>query len=319
MLTYTIRRLLIIIPMLILASFLVFLGLEIMPGDAVSFMADPETLANMDPARLEEVREQLGLNAPFLVRYLNWLLGVFKGDFGYSLTSGVPIKQIVFKTLPATIELSLAALLFSTILGTVLGIISALKRGRMTDNVLTVAGLLGMSVPQFFIGLVSLFIFAINLGWLPIGGRLRPGYESFIDRFPHLVLPAVVLGLALTAGVMRYARSSMLDVANKDFIKTARSKGLSEWRVNFIHGFRVAMTPVAILLGLRLPTLIGGSVVIEQVFQWPGIGNEFLSAIRGQNYPLVMMIAFFMVLATMVSSFLIDLVTALLDPRVRLS
>jgi peptide/nickel transport system permease protein len=183
---------------------------------------------------------------------------------------------------------------------------------------LTVAGMIGVSIPQFFFGLVAILIFALKLGWLPSGGRMMPGYDSFLDRLPHLVLPAFVLGLTMTAGVMRYARASMLDALNKEFIKTARSKGIPEWRVNFIHGFRVALTPVIVLVGFRLPMLIGGSVIIEQIFQWPGIGKEFVAAVRGQNLPLVMMIALFFVLAVLIASFLVDFFTALLDPRVKL-
>ena len=145
-----------------------------------------------------------------------------------------------------------------------------------------------------------------------------PGYITFFDRLPHLILPALVLGISMTAGVMRYSRSSMLDALSKDYIKTARSKGLPKWRVNLLHGFRVALTPVVVLVGFRLPMLIGGSVVVEQVFQWPGIGKEFVAAVRGQNLPLVMMIALFTVTAVLVASFLVDLLTALLDPRIRL-
>jgi peptide/nickel transport system permease protein len=308
-----------IIFMLILASFLIFGALELMPGDAVSFMADPDTLANMDPARLEELRTALGLNDPFLARYFNWFKGILSGDFGYSLTSGRPIKDIVFSTLPATIELAVSALMVSSIFGTVLGIWSALKKDQILDNIFTVAGLVGLSIPQFFLGLILILVFAIQHQWLPVGGRLDADNLNYLSTLKHLILPALALSLFQTAGIMRYARSSMLEVANSDYIKTARSKGLSEWKVNFKHGFRVAMSPVIVLIGLRLPLLIGGSVVIEQVFQWPGMGNTFLTAIRGQNYPLVMMIAFFMVFATMVSSFLIDLVTALLDPRIRLA
>jgi len=289
-----------------------------MPGDAVSFMIGPEAAANIPIERLDELRESLGLNDPFLIRYFRWLGGIFKGDFGYSLSSGVPISQIVFSRLPATIELAIAALLFSTLLGSILGIISALKKGSILDNVLTVAGMIGLSLPQFFFGLVAIVIFSLNLGWLPVGGRMMPGYEKFLDRLPHLILPAIVLGSSLTGGVMRYARNSMLESLNKDFIKTARSKGLPEWRVNFIHGFRVAMTPVVVLVGFRLPMLVGGTVVIEEVFQWPGMGKEFLSAVRGQDLPLVMMIALFTVSAVLIASFLIDILTALIDPRVRL-
>jgi len=316
--TYIIRRLLILIPMIIVISFLIDLGIELMPGDAVSFMIGPEAAANIPIERLDEIRESLGLNDPFIVRYFRWLGGIIRGDFGYSLTSGVPISEIVFSRLSATIELAVAALIFSTVLGSILGILSALKRGGILDNVVTVAGMVGLSLPQFFFGLVAIVVFSLNLGWLPAGGRIMPGYETFFDRLPHLILPAIVLGSSLTAGVMRYSRNSMLESLNKDFIKTARSKGLPEWRINLIHGFRVAMTPVVVLVGFRLPMLVGGTVVIEEIFQWPGMGREFLAAVRGQDLPLIMMIALFTVTAVLFASFLIDILTALIDPRVRL-
>ncbi|GAK57579.1 ABC transporter membrane-spanning permease-oligopeptide transport [Candidatus Vecturithrix granuli] len=318
MLAYTIRRFLALLPMMFVITFLVYLGLELTPGDAVSYMVSPDALANLSPEKLEILRESLGLNDPFPVRYLKWLGGILRGDFGYSLSSGVAIKDIVFDRLPATLELSAIALLLSTIFGSILGILSALRKGRLSDNILTVLGMVGVSIPQFFFGLVAILVFALTLKWLPVGGRLMPGYVTFWDRLPHLILPSLVMAATMTAGVMRYARSSMLDALNKEYIKTARSKGLPEWRVNLIHGFRVALTPVIVLIGFRLPTLIGGSVVIERVFQWPGIGNEFVSAVRGQNYPLVMMIALFSVFAVLIASFLIDLFTALLDPRVKL-
>jgi len=304
--------------MLIVISFLIYLGIELMPGDAVSFMIGPEAAANIPIERLDEIRESLGLNDPFIVRYFRWLGGIIRGDFGYSLSSGVPISEIVFSRLPATIELAVAALIFSTVLGSILGILSALKRGSILDNVVTVAGMVGVSLPQFFFGLVAIVVFSLNLGWLPAGGRIMPGYETFFDRLPHLILPAIVLGSSLTAGVMRYSRNSMLESLNKDFIKTARSKGLPEWRINLIHGFRVAMTPVVVLVGFRLPMLVGGTVVIEEIFQWPGMGREFLAAVRSQDLPLVMMIALFTVTAVLFASFLIDILTAIIDPRVRL-
>ena len=319
MFTYSIRKLLVLIPMLLVISFLIYGGLELMPGDAVSFIAGPEAMANMSPEKLDALREALGLNKPFLIRYLNWLGGVLRGNFGYSLTSGTPIAQIVKAKLAATLELSFAALCISSFLGCLLGIFSALRKGSFADTILTVAGMLGLSIPEFFFGLCSLLFFAINNSIFPIGGRLTAGNGTVTDRLYHLILPALVMGLAMSAGVMRYARSSMLYSINKDYIKTARSKGLPEWRVNLIHGFRTALTPIIVLIGFRLPTLIGGSVVIEQVFQWPGVGSEFIAAVRGQNYPLVMMIALLSVTAVLLASFLVDLLTAILDPRVRLN
>ncbi len=319
MLSYTIRRLFILIPMLIIISFMIYSGLELMPGDAVSYMIDPEAAAELTPEKMDALRESLGLNDPFVIRYLKWLGGVLQGNFGYSLSSGVPIRDIVFDRLPATLELSAIALILSTILGSILGFFSAVKKGSFADNALTVVGMLGVSIPQFFFGLVAILIFALKLKWLPVGGRLMPEYVTYWDRFPHVIMPSLVLAATMTAGVMRYSRSSMLDSMNKEYIKTARSKGLPEWRVNLVHGFRVALTPVIVLVGFRLPTLIGGAVVIEQIFQWPGIGNEFITAVRGQNFPLVMMIALFSVFAVLIASFLVDILTAVMDPRVKLS
>lgn len=318
MLTYIIRRVLILIPMALVICFLVYLGLELTPGDAVSHMINPDALGGMDPAQLEELRQALGLGQPFIVRFWIWLTGLLQGNFGYSMSGGVPISRILADRLPATLELSIAALLISTVLGSLLGIISALKRGSKTDSALTVVGMLGVSVPEFFFGLVAILIFGLNLGWLPVGGRMMPGYVTFWDRLPHLIMPASVLSIMLTAGVMRYARSSMLDALSKDFIKTARSKGIPEWRVNLLHGFRVALTPVVVLIGFRLPVLLGGSVIIEQVFQWPGIGNEFISAVRSQDYPVVMTIALLSVMTVLVASLIVDVLTAVIDPRVRL-
>ena len=304
--------------MLLVISFLIYLGLEMTPGDAVSYMLPPDALMNIKPAELEQIRDALGLNQPFIVRYFIWLGGVLQGDFGYSLASGVPIKDIVFDRLPATLELSISALILSSILGVILGTISAIKRGTLTDNFFTVFGMLGVSVPEFIFGLIALVIFSLNLRWLPVGQRLLPGYDSYWDHMPHLIMPAGVLALMMTAGVMRYTRSSMLDSLNKEFIRTARSKGIPEWRVNFIHGLRVALIPIVVLIGFRFPMLIGGTVIIEQVFQWPGVGELFIFNVRSQNYPLVMMVAFLSVIAVLLASFLIDLFTAILDPRIKL-
>ncbi len=318
MFVYFTRRLLYLIPMLLGISFLIYLGLELTPGDILSYLLPPEAIADLRPEELIAMREALGLNDPFIVRYLYWLGGILQGDFGYSLASGVPISKLVLERIPATLELSIAALLFSTLFGVILGSISALKRGSLMDNSLTVFGMIGVSIPEFIFGLIALVVFALQLEWLPVGKRLMPGYDSYWDHMPHLVMPAMVLGLIMTAGVMRYTRSSMLDSLNKEFIRTARSKGIPEWRINFIHGLRVALIPVVVLIGFRLPMLIGGTVIIEQVFQWPGIGDLFVNAVRGQNYPLVMMISFLSVTAVLFASFLIDLLTALLDPRVKL-
>jgi len=319
MLTFIIRRFLVTIPMLLIISFLVYLGLELTPGDAVSYMIDPDTASTMSDEDFLALREALGLNKSFLQRYGIWVFNVLQGNFGHSLSGGVAISTIVLDRLPATLELSIFAIVFSTLFGCILGTISALRRGSVLDSGLTVFGMVGVSIPEFFFGLVSILIFALKFDWLPVGGRLLPSYDSYVDHLPNIILPGLVLSMMMTAGVMRYARAAMLDSLGREFIRTARAKGLPEWRINIIHGFRVALTPVVVLIGFRLPTLIGGSVIIEEVFQWPGIGSEFIEAVRGADYPLVMFIALLSVFAVLMASLIVDVLTALIDPRVRLS
>ena len=186
------------------------------------------------------------------------------------------------------------------------------------DHTLTLAGVIGMSIPQFFFGMVAILLFALNWKIFPVGGRTTPDMVHWWEHLRYLVLPALVLGITQTASVMRYSRASMMDSMHKDFVKAARSKGLPEWRVNLVHGFRVSMTPVVVLLALRLPMLVSSSVVIENVFQWPGIGVTFKEAVSAGNYPLVMMIALIIVIMVLIISLVLDILTRVLDPRVRL-
>lgn len=316
---YIIRKVLTLIPMMLVISFLIYLGMELMPGDAIDFLIPPDALSTMSPEQLNAMREALGLNDPFFLRYLKWLAGMLHGDFGYSLQSGVPVITLMKNHLPATIELTFTALVMSSVFGILLGVICALKKGTLLDQILSVLGMIGVAVPQFLLGLIFIDAFALHIGILPVGGRMAYAGQSFLQRLPNLIMPATVLGFSLTAGVMRYGRSSMLDSMGHDYMKTARSKGLPEWRVNLLHGLRAAMTPVVVLVGFRLPMLIGGAVVVEEVFQWPGIGGLFVSAVRSQNTPLVMIIGFFSVLMVLVASIIVDIITAMLDPRIKLS
>ena len=209
-------------------------------------------------------------------------------DYGYLISTAFFIL-LFFAAITSSISLIEPAITFvvekfsvtriyaTNILGFLtwfLGIFTVLSFNELSS--FTIFGMVGVSIPEFIFGLIALVIFALNLEWLPVGKRLMPGYESYWDHMPHLVMPAMVLGLIMTAGVMRYTRSSMLDSLNKEFIRTARSKGIPEWRINFIHGLRVALIPVVVLIGFRLPMLIGGTVIIEQVFQWPGIGLSLI-------------------------------------------
>ena len=307
MLNYILRKLLSMIPMLLIITFLIYVGVELMPGDVIDFLIPMDQLAEMTPEEVDAFRAAKGLDGPMVVRYFNWLKGVCRGDLGYSLQNNMPVGTLMMQKLPATIELSLAALFISTVLGILLGVVSAIRKGRLADNLLTVAGMIGVAIPQFLFGVFCIMLFCLRLKWFPVGQR---GTEGLLDELHHLFLPAFVLGISMTAGVMRYSRSSMLDSMNRDYVKTARAKGLPEWKVNLLHGFRVACTPVMVLIGFRLPMLISGSIVIENIFQWPGVGRWFTDSVKSQNTPIIMSVGLFMVLLVLLSSLLVVCVHA---------
>ncbi len=317
MLKYFFRRLLAFIPKLFIITLIIFFGLELVPGDPISYKISPEQLAFMSPEMIEAMRDSLGLNDPVFVRYFKWLGGVLSGDMGYSLVSGVSISRIIMARLPATMEITMLGFLVATILGISFGFISAVKKNTIIDNGLTALGMVGVSIPEFFFGLSAIVIFSLNLKWLPPGNRMTPGQETFFQRLPYMIMPVLVIGIAYTATLMRYTRGSMLDTMNKDYVKAARSKGISEMRVNLVHAFRNALIPVMIILVNRIPILIAGTVVIESVFNYPGMGKLILESISGSDMPVVMIATFFIAIAVLVASFLVDLLSALLDPRIR--
>ena len=317
MLNYFVSRILLLIPMLLVIGLVVFIGLELAPGDPITAMIPPDQLSSMTLEDIEAMRESLGLNDPMLVRYFRWLFNLIKGDMGYSVVTGTPIASIIQNLLPATIKLTFAALIISTIIGLLFGIVSAIKSNTFIDYISSVLGVIGISMPEFFIGILALLIFAIRLKWFPAQGRTDVGLNA-LQSLKYLVLPACSLGMVLAAALMRYTRNAMLDVLNKDYVKTARAKGLPEWKVYYKHVFRNSLMPISVLLLLRLPMLIGGSVVIEQVFGYAGVGSRLLAAINGSDYQLVLVIILLLSTVSLLASVLIDMFTALLDPRVRL-
>lgn len=316
MLKFIIKKILQMIPMLFIISMLVFFALELTPVDPINYLVSPDMAANMD--NVEALREKLGLNAPVIVRYIRWVGDLLQGEFGYSIVNGTAISKIIAQRLPATLELSFVALFLSTVIGVTIGICSAIWQNSWVDYLGRFLAVVGQSVPQFFFGICTIQIFAIKLGWLPTGGRISPGMVTFWDRMPHLILPAITMTIAMCAVLMRYARTSMLDVMNKDYIKTARSKGIPEWKVYLKHAFRNALRPVLVVLCFRLPLLIGGSVIIESVFSWPGIGSAITGSVTSGDYPVIMITTLMVAGAMLVASFLVDVLTAALDPRVRL-
>ena len=311
---YIVKKSLMMIPMLFLISFLIYFGMRASGVDPINFMVTPETLSQ-NAENVEALREQLGLNDPLIVQYGRWLGDVLHGDLGYSL-DGTPIASVIKTRLPYTFELAGYALVFSAILGIGIGIISAVRQNGTIDYL---GRVLGQAIPQFLVGIILIEIFAIKLGWFPSGNRVNPdATNAVLDAFQHLFLPVLTLTIGMVAVLMRYARNTMLDVLNSDYIKTARSKGIPEWKVYLKHGFRNAMRPVLVVLVFRIPMLVGGSVVIESVFSYPGIGVTLTQAITSGDYPTVLIISLIIAAAMLFCSFLVDILNALLDPRVRL-
>lgn len=317
MLKFILKKLAMMIPMLIVISLVVFLGLRSTGIDPLTFMVPPE-VQSQSPEIVEQLREDLGLNDPLLVQYFRWLGNLLKGDLGLT-NKGEDIAGIIADRLPYTLELSLYAMLFSSIIGIGIGIISAIRQNGIVDYIGRVLAVLGQAVPQFLVGILMIWIFSIKMGIFPAANRVSPdATNAFVDAFMHLFLPVTTLTIGMVAVLMRYARNTMLDVLNSDYIKTARSKGIPEWKVYLKHGFRNAMKPVLVILMFRIPALIGGSVVIESVFSYPGIGTSMTNAITNMDYNLVLVITLIIAAVMLVASFMVDVLNALLDPRVRL-
>ena len=317
MLKFILKKLALMIPMLIVISLIVFVGLRSTGIDPLTYMVSMEVQAQ-SPELVEQLREDLGLKDPLPVQYIRWLGDILHGNLGVT-NKGEDIAGIIATRLPYTLELSLYALLFSSIIGIGIGIISAIRQNGIVDYIGRVLAVLGQAVPQFLVGILLIWIFSIKLGIFPSGNRVSPDATSaFKDAFMHLFLPVLTLTVGMVSVLMRYARNTMLDVLNSDYIKTARSKGIPEWKVYLKHGFRNAMKPVLVILMFRIPALIGGSVVIESVFSYPGIGTSMTNAITNMDYNLVLVITLIIAAVMLICSFMVDVLNALLDPRVRL-
>ena len=297
-------------------SALIFFASRLSPIDPILAMIPPDMAS--DSANLAQLREELGLNDHIILQYLTWLKNIATGDFGYSLQSGQQISEILALRMPATLELVLTALILSTILALTLGLFAGAKKGGIADKLSRVLGVVGIAIPDFFIGLALLNVFAYRVSWLPSGNRVAPGQVTFWDRFPNYILPVATLTIAMLAVLIRYTRNSVLDTLNRDFVKTARSKGVPEWRVLYSHVFRNSLGPVMVLLAFRLPLLVGGSILVETVFQWPGIGTTIIAAVTASDYPVIMVVSMLIAMVILVASFLVDIVKSILDPRVRL-
>ncbi len=295
-----------------------FFLLHLAPGDPMARYDDPE----MAPETVEMMRRQFGLDRSIPEQYVRWISNFCVGDFGLSLRYNRPVSELLARAVPNTLRLTIAALTVYIVLGVALGITSAARKDSLFDRSGTLAALVVYSIPSFWLALMLIMLFSLKLGWLPsshmqsIDAASLGAFALFRDRAAHLVLPAFVLGVASAAGMARYMRGSMLDELRRDYVRTARAKGLSEGSVLMKHAFRNAAIPIVTIVGLSFPFLLGGSVITERIFSWPGMGSLMVESIFTRDYPVVLAINFIVSVMVILGNLLADLGYALLDPRI---
>lgn len=302
--------------LLLIVSFIGFAVLTLAPGGPLSqFALSP----GMTQEQIDRIAEQMGLNRPLIVQYLDWLSHLLMGDWGTSYRDGQPVLSVIARHLPATLLLMGTATVLAVSIGSAIGIASAIRRGSVFDYSMTVLSMVALSIPTFWFGLIAIYVFSLNLGWLPAGNMYSVGDRSLPDYLRHLILPASVLALVDIAVWSRYMRTATLNVVNQDFVRTARAKGLTRRRVLFKHIVGNALVPMITLAGLQLPVLLGGALVTETVFTWPGMGRLFLDSLGYSDYPVVMGLLMTSALLVLVGNLAADLCVALIDPRIRLA
>lgn len=318
---YLLRRIFQAIPVLIGITIITFTFMELAPGDAVSglLMSAEGAAGDID---VEALRARYGLDQPAPIRYLRWLGELLQGNMGKRILSGQPVIEEIGRRLPATVQLMVVAILLAIAIGMPLGIYTALRQYSFADYALTGFVFMGISVPGFFAAIAAVYIFAVQLGWFPTSGYSTPGQdfgpiERFLDLAHHMALPAFVLAIESSASIMRYTRASMLDVIRQDYMTTARSKGLTPWVITIRHALRNALLPVITIIGLRLPSLFGGAIVIEGIFNWPGMGRLYLDGVTTRDIPLIMGMVLISALVIVISNLVTDLTYAVADPRIR--
>ncbi|WP_399628766.1 nickel ABC transporter permease [Sporosarcina sp. SG10008] len=304
MIAYLTRRLFHTVLVVLAISIIIFFSIRL-TGDPVSVM-----FSAGEPSKeaIAEVRTALGLDKPLYVQYGIFLKGIVTLDFGESFRSGTPVIGLIFERLGATLVLALGGIIVAVLIAFPVGIISAVKRGTPVDFFGRIFSLIGISFPNFWLGIMLILIFAVNLKWLPSSG---------FDGLSSLILPSITLGMILSGILARLIRSSMLEVMNQQYMSTARSKGISEWSVIIKHGFRNALLPTITFLGLQFGSLLGGTVIVEQVFSWPGIGRLIIDAINQRDYPVIQGGVIFLAIIMVVVNLIVDLSYTLIDPRIK--
>lgn len=311
MTAYILRRLLLMLPVAFLVTVGVFMLIHLSPGDPALIIAGEDRT----PQAIAEIHRQLGLDKPLYVQYAIWLGHIVHGDWGRSVTTHEPVATAILERLPATLELGLTALIWSLLVAIPLGTIAAVRRGSVVDQVATGVTVAGVSIPNFFIGIVLIFVMSVTLRLFPFGGYV-PLTEDPLQSLRHVALPAIALGTAGAAINMRFTRSSMIEVLNLDYVRTAWAKGASWRRVVFVHALKNALIPVVTIVGIQIGGIIEGAVVTETVFTWPGVGRLAVESIFNRDYTVVQGIVLLAAFSYMFANLLVDVVYAWLDPRI---
>jgi peptide/nickel transport system permease protein len=300
--------------LLLIVSIAGFTVLHLAPGGPLAQFAFVPGISEADALR---VAAQMGLNRPLAIQYFDWLSRLVQGDWGYSYRDSQSVISVISSRLPATLELMATSMLIAAVIGGAIGILGAARRYSIFDTLATVGAMVALSIPTFWFGLVVIYVFSVKLDWLPPGNRFSIGDGSIVDLLHHLIAPALVLALVEIAIWSRYMRSAMLDEINQDYIRTAKAKGLSYRKVLVRHGLRNALLPMITLIGLHIPSLLGGALVTETVFTWPGIGRLFLDSLNFRDYPVVMGLLMFSAFLVIIGNLLADICCAIADPRIR--
>lgn len=312
MLTFILQRLAQAVPVVLLSTVAVFLLMRMIPGDPALVLAGPDAT----PESLAAIRKDMGLDAPLPVQYGLWLGRVVRGDLGNSILSKLPISRLIGQRLPATLELAVAALFLTLVIAIPTGIFAAIKPGTFVDWMISGLNGIAIAVPGFWLGILCIILFALVLGWLPPGGRGDFSREP-LTALKFLILPAFTLSLASSASVSRLVKSSMLEVLYEDYIRTAQAKGLARYTVVMRHALRNALVPVITVLGLQFGRLLGGAVITESVFAWPGLGRMIVDAIGNRDYLVVQAALLWLVVLYITVNLLTDIAYGFLDPRIR--
>jgi peptide/nickel transport system permease protein len=313
------RRILQSIPLLFIISIISYLLMSLAPGDILGIFEDPGATHAATQLERERILKRLGLDVPVHVQYFNWIKGVvLHGNFGYSFLDGQPVIHKIVERIPATLWLTVTAIILSLIIAIPIGVYTAVKRNSFIDLFFSFYSYLGISSPAFFVALLAILLFSLKLGWMPVSGmRIVYDHFDFIDRIRHLILPASVLAFGMVAGNTRFIRASMLEVINQDYIQTARAKGVSEYKVIAKHALRNALLPIITVIALQLPMILGGAFIVEQIFGWPGMGRLAITAVFMRDFPIIMGTTMLVSVGVILCNLLADVLYAVVDPRIR--